>query len=1022
MLTNDDKTFTKNCNFFYSKFQRLREIPRSELPTFTPASASLHDMSLITWQRSRSAAALRKARLALQSGPKCIGRRTNASNVTPTAKSKFGRPEQNNDQSFAFSDHRLEHQKLKSQKSVVMHDRGVDRPVPPRKDPMKVTVKGIDEARRRFKALDQIENLTERQYEEQNIIRRLKYLNGDRSRDFISWDDTSYTNFKSPNKNYYLPVNPYNIYLEWEAKMQKLEETDTRPPHKRAEDLLVQWEKTRKIARMRKAGFRFPENVDPLKYYDEDQIVDHPHIEYPSSSTLHHIVSDSVVPEKVLEPGNDAKLPQLDHGLDRLLFALGPHAVTDFRTGLANFPQHVQTLSPLKDVDYSKTLILSELIPKDSELFGLAKEHKKKYAISFKTLTNVLLRFHMDISRNRPPNKAYFSTSFGGEPDDYTFSALKPLSLFVRYHPETEIYSIEPDQSEDEEFFPSIIDKVVEKNLTKDHGGSSRDTCFSCDTFMVKATGTPCIDPRLPGSGLFNIKAHDVVLRRSKQEYIDPALAQTRPLTNVYGTGATLEHAKYDLCRSQLLRHSIEARLLQLDGSLIAYHDLDKVVGFEYMPLAYMDTLLHTHGYADQHPDQNMETFEEQASATAELDFKLGVYAFSQLLERIAIHHPKQSVNLVLKAPAQHQELAKDRFLLDNDISVLVNPMAGDAIESVQTGQQVSPPDADALARAQAEYDATKARLEQEEEAVKANERKQAGNDTEIDMASEAYAEEKKRQKGQKLLIKSLKKQAQKAQKEYRKLYYQRTTMLQAYRSKITDPFFFSAANGFRVRLVNYVGRRRRGPTEFPTPLPGDKWSAGATFGQVKTLDLAQLVKDVCDEAFDPRHVEVLPGNNSRGFVAAMNAVQTGAAKEFPFDKDDVDALPVEPVQFEDAEKRAVSTEGPTATATATEPKLEDETSTKPRAVDELVSMHYTMLRLKAELEQKGEQRETQDKAEEEVEVEVKPEAETKAKAKAKAKAKFKPKSKPKPETEAKAKEEAEAETAFGLPLDTDQK
>ena len=63
-------------------------------------------------------------------------------------------------------------------------------------------------------------------------------------------------------------------------------------------------------------------------------------------------------------------------------------------------------------------------------------------------------------------------------------------------------------------------------------------------------------------------------------------------IRSLQGDLESFEREYYDLIRSAFLKYSFQARIGNMDGVFVAYHNTEKLFGFQYIPLTEMDERL----------------------------------------------------------------------------------------------------------------------------------------------------------------------------------------------------------------------------------------------------------------------------------------------------------------------------------------------------------------------------------------------------------------------------------------------
>lgn len=163
-------------------------------------------------------------------------------------------------------------------------------------------------------------------------------------------------------------------------------------------------------------------------------------------------------------------------------------------------------------------------------------------------------------------------------------------------------------------------------------------------------------DPRLPGSGMFDLKTRAVVsIRMSVQDYEQGLGYEIR---NRFGAFESFEREYYDMIRAAFLKYSLQVRIGRMDGIFVAFHNIERIFGFQYVPLSEMDYALH--GQSD--------------TALGDLEFQYSVKLWNKILDKATAKFPKQSLRL-------HFETMESR---PARMMVFVQPVTDDEIRAIQ--------------------------------------------------------------------------------------------------------------------------------------------------------------------------------------------------------------------------------------------------------------------------------------------------------------------------------------------------
>lgn len=99
-----------------------------------------------------------------------------------------------------------------------------------------------------------------------------------------------------------------------------------------------------------------------------------------------------------------------------------------------------------------------------------------------------------------------------------------------------------------------------------------------------------CVDSRLPGTGVFDVKTRAAVpIRLDLLNFEENSGYLIRTL---HGPLESFEKEYYDLIRSAFLKYSFQARIGNMDGVFVAYHNTARIFGFQYVSLEEMDARL----------------------------------------------------------------------------------------------------------------------------------------------------------------------------------------------------------------------------------------------------------------------------------------------------------------------------------------------------------------------------------------------------------------------------------------------
>lgn len=170
-------------------------------------------------------------------------------------------------------------------------------------------------------------------------------------------------------------------------------------------------------------------------------------------------------------------------------------------------------------------------------------------------------------------------------------------------------YAVDSDKQYDDANILSMMGQYMEKLLTVDKdvferhrvGNShllSEDERSTVDSYHYSTIGDfvmrsqlDAYDPRLPGTGMFDLKTRAVLpIRMSSKDY---EWGTNYELQQHHGEWHSYEREYHDMIRATMLKYSLQVRMGRMDGIFVAYHNIARIFGFQYISLADMDLALH---------------------------------------------------------------------------------------------------------------------------------------------------------------------------------------------------------------------------------------------------------------------------------------------------------------------------------------------------------------------------------------------------------------------------------------------
>jgi hypothetical protein len=327
---------------------------------------------------------------------------------------------------------------------------------------------------------------------------------------------------------------------------------------------------------------------------------------------------------------------------------------------------------PVTEFDF-KTLKEYITSSKDETLIELARKANKKYVGSSSSMTSVLSHFHYLLSNWRPLKQDIISRGFEDSDRQFTRLLRGPSAMFLHY--KDGVYAIDADKEFDSANILMNLGKSMEKQLTvpkeqferyrrsapnkitqEEENAIPESYHYSTLGDFVMRSQLDAYDPRLPGSGMFDLKTRAVVsIRMSVSDYEQGLGYEIR---NRFGSFESFEREYYDMIRAAFLKYSLQVRIGRMDGIFVAFHNIERIFGFQYVPLSEMDYALH--GQSD--------------TELGDREFQYSVKLWNKILDKATAKYPKQSLRL-------HFETTESR---PARMMVFVQPVTDADIRAIQ--------------------------------------------------------------------------------------------------------------------------------------------------------------------------------------------------------------------------------------------------------------------------------------------------------------------------------------------------
>lgn len=336
-------------------------------------------------------------------------------------------------------------------------------------------------------------------------------------------------------------------------------------------------------------------------------------------------------------------LPRLAHGLSRVLFNPGVYHLQDPRSRVYNFDPYLESIVPISDFDFDAVAEYTTS-SQDTVLNELAKSQGKKYTGSTSSMTSVLSHFHYLLSSWRELSLANLSKNFPLKTSTFSVITRSPTVIFLRRT--NGAYAVDYDREYDYLNILSMLGRSMEKFLTLQPDHFERYRLDSSNPLVEGERGMPetyhystlgdflmrsqldAHDPRLPGTGMFDLKTRAVLSIRMQANDHEQGLGYE--IKDRFGEVESYEREYFDMIRSAFMKYSLQVRMGRMDGIFVAFHNVERVFGFQYISIDEMDAAIH--GPRNQ--------------GIADKEFRLSVHLLNKVFDKVTERFPDQSVRL----------------------------------------------------------------------------------------------------------------------------------------------------------------------------------------------------------------------------------------------------------------------------------------------------------------------------------------------------------------------------------------
>ncbi|KAK5077241.1 hypothetical protein LTS08_006071 [Lithohypha guttulata] len=391
-------------------------------------------------------------------------------------------------------------------------------------------------------------------------------------------------------------------------------------------------------------------------------------------------IDSSFVRYKAVDVEAAAQVPKLSFDLSRVLFNPGVYHLQDPRSRVYNFDPYLENIMPITEFNFD-ALNPYVTSSQDTTLRDVSMKHQKRYIGSSSSMSGAMSQFHFLLSAWRPINFSILSQRFMGHLSSFTTITRAPASIFLRWR--DGVYAVDADKEHDSPNILMMQGKSMEKLLTleknefekyrKPKAGQDAPAIdtepevyhySTTDKFLLRSQ-LDAYDPRLPGTGTFDLKTRSVAGVRMLMHEHESGM--NYEIKDRFGMWESFDREYYDMIRSAFLKYSMQVRMGRMDGIFVAYHNIARIFGFQYISLPEMDMALH--GQAD--------------TVLGDREFLVTLKLMGEIFDAAVQVFPEQSLRMTFdtKEPVNDQSAIYMR--------IFVEPMPEDVIEKTQKSSKV---------------------------------------------------------------------------------------------------------------------------------------------------------------------------------------------------------------------------------------------------------------------------------------------------------------------------------------------
>jgi hypothetical protein len=354
--------------------------------------------------------------------------------------------------------------------------------------------------------------------------------------------------------------------------------------------------------------------------------------------------------KSIMHMPDKSLIPRLGHNLERVVQHSGVH--TFKWKGKNQFHPFLDRIIQPSQFQIKNSFKKPSADPLIKQVHA---SQRVRYVSSTSSISSALSQIYLGISNHNPTYSKEMRT-FQNATNSYANSVKKPSAIIVSPYQNVDAYSIDSFQFEGKETILSTLGMTLERMLcmTADEFYSrqwakEQYIISKFGDFMIRAQ-LDCYSPTI--DGYVDIKTR--AISHIRHDVTNYNLHTRTHLETIMGQENSFEKEFYDMVRSVFIKYSLQARLGQMSGMFVAYHNTLHFQGFEYLTL------------------QEIENYVFGNSTIASQCFDWEIMLLKQVLDKVTGDFPKRKLKVSIAAGKEHRTQVWVEVLEDNQPHELI--------------------------------------------------------------------------------------------------------------------------------------------------------------------------------------------------------------------------------------------------------------------------------------------------------------------------------------------------------------